>query len=445
MKEIGSKERDHLMLFAQSDSHLRSFMPRRSSLVPDLVTRLLLESGVVISDSQFLSSAEIASDLRSTDRGLIWHGLRKGLIIPAFRAKGVGSFEQNRLQGVLPTTSIGVRDDSLEIAKRIDEAIERGPAKKITWPDGIGISFGKLMDEQFRRETVDSDSWGDKERKLWQQSRDLRNKYLDMGWQREPDPEVTGLRRSTIFVAMAEDLRFGGDPLDTAGIVRSVGRGQRAALRATLLWIDELYNYNQATRFRVRSSFPVSSGPGSLMTPGMLLKEPGRVPDPDDTKTYSHSVRWPGVKVLLGMPPDTLMGLRSGDYGEEYIYRLQDFRKPEKADKADKWDSLTRAMDAYADKICKEAGSEVRSALDVKHLLARNGMTIGIAVGGLTAGLAVIGTAGIAGVVSVIAGGLASVYLPVSEIVRDRRASAEVQLPVTSGKRGNLQIDLPAK
>jgi hypothetical protein len=164
MEEITSRALDHLMFFAQSDSHLRSFMPRRSSLIPDLAIRLMLESGVVIADSQFISSAEIASDLEKTNRGLIWHGLRRGLIVAAFRAKGVRSFKQNLQKGVLPTTSIGVRKDSQQLANRLDSAIKGRRTPKITWPDGIGISFGKLMDEQFRRESVDSDLWGDKEK-----------------------------------------------------------------------------------------------------------------------------------------------------------------------------------------------------------------------------------------------------------------------------------------
>jgi hypothetical protein len=108
-------------------------------------------------------------------------------------------------------------------------------------------------------------------------------------------------------VAMAEDLGFGGDPLDTAGIISSVDRGRRAALRATLLWIDDLYNYNQATRFKVKPSFPVSNGPGALMVPGMLWPGPSRTSDPDEIEIYSHPVRWPSLKVLRNVPPDTLL------------------------------------------------------------------------------------------------------------------------------------------
>lgn len=440
MYEITGEKRKQHMLFAQSDSHLRSFMPRRSSFAPDLLTRLMLEPGVVIADSQLLSSAEIANDLRQTNRGIIWHGLRHGLIVPAFRAKGIQSFEENFQKGVQPTTSIGVREDARQLAFILDTAIKGKRTPKITWPDGIGISFGKLMDEHFRSAAIDNDLWGDKEKKLWQQSQDLRNKYLDMGWQREADPAVTGLRRSTIFVAAAEDLGFGGDPLDTAGMVGSVDR-RRAALRATLLWIDELYNYNQATRFKVKPSFPVSNGPGALMMTGMLWPGPGRSSDPDETEIYSHPLRWPSIRALRRISPDTLLSLRSDEYGDTYINSLKDFR----LDPGDQtWDALTLAMDAYAEKVCNAAESEVHSILDVKHFRSRNGIAAGIALGGVAGGL-VFGTAGIAGVVSLVVGGLAAVYPPVDEYVRDKVSGAELEVTVTSGRRENVRIDLPAK
>lgn len=444
MYEIIGKQRSQHMLFAQSDAHLRSFMPRSSSFVPDLLTRLMLEPGIVIADSQLLSSAEIASDLRRTDRGIIWHGLRRCLIVPAFRTKGIQSFEQNFRRGVIPTTSIGVRADAEQLARRLDTAIKGQRTPKITWPDGMGISFGKLMEQNFRREAIDSDLWGDKEKELWRQSRDLRNKYLDMGLQREPDPAVTGLRRSTIFVAMAEDLGFHGDPLNTAGMVDSVDKQRRAALRATLLWIDELYNYNQATRFKIKPSFPVSNGPGALMMTGVLWPGPSRPSEPEEIEKYSLRLRWPSMKVLRRISPDTLLGLRSDEYGCVYMDSLQDFRDNPNDNT---WDALTLAMKAYAEKVCKAAKSDVHSTLDAKHFRSRNGIAAGIALSGVAVGLAV-GTAGIAGVISLVAGGLAAAYPPVGDFVRDQKAGAEIKVPVrgrASGKRGNVRIDLPAK
>lgn len=211
MYEITSrKELSRLLYFAQSDSHLRTFMPGQSSYTSDLTNRLMLEPGVVILDSLFITSEEIARDLKEAHRSFTWHGLKRGLIVPAFREKSAGSFRDNYEAGIVPTTSIGIRKDVQELVSRLDAAIKGERTPKITWPSGVGISFGNVIEEQFRRGSIDSDQWGPKEIELWKQSHDFRTRYLDMAWEREPNPEETGLRRSTIFTTIASDLGFQG-------------------------------------------------------------------------------------------------------------------------------------------------------------------------------------------------------------------------------------------
>ena len=48
-----------------------------SSLVSDLATRLMLEPGVVITNSLLMASAGIASNLEKSHRSLVWHGLKR--------------------------------------------------------------------------------------------------------------------------------------------------------------------------------------------------------------------------------------------------------------------------------------------------------------------------------------------------------------------------------
>lgn len=444
MYEItSSDELGRLLYFAQGDSHLRTFMPQKNSLIPDLATRLMLEPEVVIPDSFFMTSAEIANDLEKDNRSLIWHGLKRKLIVPAFREKNVESFEDNHERGVVPTTSIGIRKDARAIAVNLDAAIDGESTPRITWPDGVGISFGKLLDEQFRRESIDSALWGDKGIALWKQSADLRNKYLDMGWQYEKDPKVTGLRRSTLFTVIAADLGFRGDPLDTAKLVASVNKRRRAALRAVLLWIDELYNYNQASRFNIKSSFPVATGSGALMVPALLWPGPGRVSDTSDVKEYSHTIRWPSRAMLSSVSPDRLLGLRTDQYGAEYIAKLKQFRG---APSEKNWRVLEVAVSGYAEKVCEAVGSEVHTGIEAKHFVAANGITIALTLAtAATGGLALAGVAA-AGIITLITGALASMYIPVNEIAKKKGpADGELTLTGTSGKRGDVRMDLPTK
>ncbi|HUC26891.1 MAG TPA: hypothetical protein VMA73_29690 [Streptosporangiaceae bacterium] len=445
MHEIASaSERGHLLYFAQGDSHLRTFMPRRSSLVSDLMNRLMLEPGVVILDSLFLTSDEIAQDLKKPARSPIWHGLREGLIVPAFREKGVDSFEENYRQGIVPTTSIGIRDDAPEIVSTLDVAIKGKHTGKLTWPAGIGISYGKLITEQFGQESNNSDSWGVKQIALWKQSHDLRHKYLDVAWRHEPNPKQTGLRRSTILTAIATDLGFDGDPLDTAGLVGSADKARRAALRATLLWIDELYNYNQATRFKIKPSFPVATGSGAHMMPDLLWPGPKQVPDTAGVKVYSSTIRWPNPKMLSSASPDVLLSLRADKYGADYIASLKEFRG---APNDQNWQVLDAAANTYAERVCKAVASDVDFGMQISHFVADNGITIAMALAAAAGGgLALAGAGVAAGIVTLISTFVGTAYVPVAAITKGVRGRyGEVTLTGTGGKLGQIRMDLPTK
>ena len=440
---VDTSQRDRLLYFAQSDSHLRTFMPQQSSFRSDLATRLMLEPGVVILDSLFITSEEIESDLEKLNRSLTWHGLKRELIVPAFRENGVDSFEENYRLGIIPTTSIGIRKNAPKIVSQLDAAIKGTRAPKITWPDGIGTSFGELINEQFTRESIDGIGWGNKEKELWKQSHDLRNRYLDLAWQREPNPKETGLRRSTIFTAIAADLGFAGDPLDTAGIIGSTDKRRQAALRATLLWVDELYNYNQASRFEIKPSFPVSKCSGAQMLPHLLWPGDDRASGTSEIEVRSQTIPWPSRRKLSNVSPDILMGLRTDEYGQAYIARLNEFREdPSEVN----WQDLRFTAQAYAEKVCKTVGSEVQSGMQISHLIAPNGITIALALAAAaTGGLALAGV-GAAAIICLISTAIGSVYIPVNDITKkDRNKDGKLTMTATGGKQGEIRMDLPTR
>lgn len=60
MHEIPGNERAHLLYLSQIDAQLTTFTNRSVSFFPDLVNRLLPESGAVITDVFFFISPEVA-------------------------------------------------------------------------------------------------------------------------------------------------------------------------------------------------------------------------------------------------------------------------------------------------------------------------------------------------------------------------------------------------
>ena len=340
-----------------------------------------------------------------------------------------------------PTTTVGVRNDDREIAIKLDAAISGRDTPKITWPDGVGVSFGRLINSEFSRQSSGSDLWGDNERSLWDISRSLREKYLELGWQEERDPAVTGLRRGSIFAAMAKDVGFQGDPADTNAIIDRVARDKRNALRATILWIDELYHYNHASLFRVRPSFPVSAGSGALMLPGLLWRGPERMSESSVIQTYSHSIRWPSRSMIEGASPDKLLGLRDDEAGRSYIQHLTKFRA-EPNDTA--WEALTAAADNYASKVCGVVSSEVHSGLEMRHLVARSGLSVGLIAAGIAANDASSYIHSLpARIASAITTAVAALYLPMDQFFKVRAASRESVIALTGNRDGKVQVDLP--
>jgi hypothetical protein len=258
---------ERMLFLSQSDNHLRTFMPKKASLMPDLARRLLLEPGVVIPDSYFITSTDMANDLKKTGKSWVWHGLRKGVIVPAFREKEVDSFVENHQRGVKTTHPLGVRDDAHDLNVSLDAAFQGSNTRQlITWPDGMGIAFGKLVNSAFTRESDSISRWSLEDAGLWRKTRDLRAKYVEAAWKLQKDPDTEGLRRASIFRAMAADLGA-GDANETPKLIASAPRRDRTALRATILWVDELYNYNHASRMQVRPYFPVGRAAGAHMMP----------------------------------------------------------------------------------------------------------------------------------------------------------------------------------
>ncbi len=435
-------ERGRLLYLSQIDAQIQQFMPRNSSFIFDLSTRLLLETGVVVTDVYFFISEEVAAEISRRNKSWIWNGLKRGLIVPAFREKGISTFEENRFRGVRQTTTVGVREDDREIAIRLDAAISGHDTPKITWPDGIGISFGRLVNSEFNRQSSDSDLWGERENSLWEISRPMREKYLELGWLAERDPAVTGLRRGSIFAAMAKDVGFEGDPSDTRSIISSVAPEKRDAMQATVLWVDELYHYNHASLFRVKPSFPVSAGPGALMLPGMLWGGPKRMPEASVIHAYSHSFRWPNRGMMERASPDRLLGLRDDEAGLSYINCLTKFRaEPNETT----WEALAAAVDSYAEKVCSTVSSEVHSGLEMRHLVSRSGLSVGLIAAGIAASDASTYIHSVpARIASAITTAVAALYLPMDQFLKVRKASRESVVDFTSDRNGDFQVDLPS-
>jgi hypothetical protein len=446
MPEItDAAERASLLYLAQGDAHLRTFMPKQNPLMPDLANRILLGPGVVISDSYFITSAEIANDLGEVDNSWTRWGLRRGLIVPAFRQPDVETFKEN-LQGIERTKLLGIRKDADETIDKLDAAFSGDHTRSITWPDGMGIWFGKLMNEKFKSKVVDPKLWTNEHNKLWKQTLDLREKYVEMGWKRQPDPDTEGLRRASIFRALADDVGFRGDATDTNGIIASAPRSRRKALRAVILWIDELYSYNQASQFKVKSYFPVGKGDGALMMSSLVWDgSTGSASGPPDDKPqqrYDHSFQWPSDRMLRDASPDTLLGIRTDEPGQAYADSMKKFHdNPSGAT----WENFRSASNIYSRKICEAVRTDVESGRKVRYDKIDLGLPVGIGATAVTTDLVLLaaGLPPVVTVVSLVSSTLISASVPIRKLITQKANRKTTTLRPKGERTGQIRIDLP--
>jgi hypothetical protein len=435
MDEVGD-ERAEFLYLSQIDVGMVGFMRHRKTLIADLVTRLLLESNVVITDSFFFTSRDVLADIERSESWIL-RGLRRGLIVPAFRAVNVGSFEDGWVRGGFQS-SLGVLSDGGRIANALDNAIGSHTAPRITWPDRVGASYGELMNRQFAGDVAE-DALPDSMRSgLWRETRDMRRKYLELAWQRSDDRELNGLRRADLYTVIAKDVGFDGAADDMQKVIGRADPDKRDAVRATLLWVDELYHYNHATRFRVRPSFPVSNGPGALVIPELLVAKPGRAGDSGSAWAYSHGVRWPSRDALRAADPDTLLGLASDEIGRAYHNWLSTFR----AQRTDAtWYEFTRSADRYSEEICNAIGPVIETALQIRHIVGPDlALRPVLTAGGITGPEPGPASTAIAS----MSDDSATLYTPTDDFERATRGAgiAEIPLQFRASETGDFRVDL---
>ena len=446
MHEIPSNEREHLLYLSQIDAQLTTFTSRSASFFPDLINRLLLESGAVITDVFFFISPEIADDLRREDQSWIFHGLRRKLIVPAFREKGVHSFRENWERSGM-SNNMGVIGGGENTLLQLDAAVRDRGTPRITWPSRVGVSFGKIIDREFRRDSVDTDLWRGEQFRLWDKTKGLREKYLELGWQQVRDRDQHGLRRADLHAAIANDVGFRGkSPADTAAVIACADSNMRESLNSIYLWIDELYHYNHADRFQVKPSFPITTGPGAMMLPGLLWKGPANSPKISETWMYRHAITWPSSSALQRTSPDWLLGLRSEGPGKAYEEALNKFRKnPDD----ENWHSFKVSANSYAKLVCKAVGSQVSDQLEIRHLVANKGLSLGTVLASTVGDFV---AHGFVHEVSLVTSAVGTMYIACDAFRAARATTGKVQLAIegrttkakAGGRKGEVKFDMPA-
>ena len=348
MRELTLTDRRELTFFPQGDEQLTPFLDA-TAFERDLIGRMMLEPGVVLTDVYFLISRAIQRDLSKGPESWIHQGIKHGIVVPAFRSSGTDF--STLLEEINQMNLVGVLSDAGTYAAMLHQLDSTG-GPRITWPEMVGVSFDTLLTEYLIRHDEppgDSDEWSE----IWARTRYLRTELLPEAQGSEENRQEAGVRRSTILRVIAKHLDFKGDPARTNDLLEAAPRDatlDRRALSAFLLWVNELYHHNHASRFRVRPSFPVARAEGAGAVPKLLWETIDQSRWLDTSAQLNPLLfEWPSASVMVRAQPSTLLQIRADEPGLEYLAALGRFRAEPTEDT---WNALGIYLTAYAQRVC---------------------------------------------------------------------------------------------
>ena len=351
--------------FSHADPRLEDYIQQKQ-FKQALISRLLLEPGIIIPDVFFLTSKRVSEDVLSP-HSWIMAGLRHKLIIPATRNSDVDL--SSSFQEIFDSKTIsGAHKNTVNVRESLHyiDASER-----IIWPKGVGVSYRDTLKKFL---ATDDSNWLSSlksyERELWERSADLRYGCIERALELSPGVDEHGIRRSDMYRALAEAVRFDGETTLTQQILfkaREMGLGREAS--ALHLWISELYEYNQAKSFEyARACFPVAGVPGAGVLANRLENSKPVKNNPIFDVNYEDHFAWPRTSRLLETDPEEILRVRVELEGIEYFQRLKRFRsQPNDAT----WGQLSRALTEYGHALCavtNDNSSRIWTKFGPRHL-----------------------------------------------------------------------------
>ncbi|WP_226355090.1 hypothetical protein [Pseudonocardia sp. ICBG601] len=446
--ELTKEERNELIYYPQADAQMNEFIPATEFKI-DLINRLMLEPGILVTDIFFFISRRVEQEIARGNESWITSAITKKLIVPAFRSPDV-NFETVLRE--MRQDIVGILQESGGLAGILDDSVvSDGP--RVTWPARMGVEFRSLLVKHLM--TAEPPEGDDGVTSIWQSIERYRIGILGDAIDSQSDPEANGVQRGVILRKVAEDLDFKGDPSDTRDLLTAAwvdgGRRRQRELSTFLLWVNEIYHFNQATQFSVRPSFPVENAPGAGIIPAHLWRTEdvaAKIPTlPIDVSFDPIIVPWPTKSMLLRADPVELLAIRTGSNGEDFVRRLEKLRTEPSEDN---WYRTKVSLGSYARAVCQHFGNvESGMSMELKTVAARQKLIGQLGTTSTALGTTILSAAGNPATFWLsIAGTVLSIVSPVVDYRLARSQAARVNSRANARLRAipgrTFEVDFPA-
>lgn len=321
-----------------------------------VLTNILFYGILVIPDAFWFMSEHLRKEiLLATDENWILAGLRAGLILPWFRRKVEGSFQEAH-EVIREQDIVGLVEDSDVIAKMLDQHIKESSTYRFGhWPKRL---VGKGFYEQVLESLCKNDPPvpGPNVGRIWKQTATWRQDCVEEALDRTTDGT---LRRGELLDVVGRKIGWSSREKvrNAAVLLQAAPREERRLLRYYLHWVNQCYQINQANAFRLECSLPSGSSYEQL---GAFALFPGG-DEPRSYETLSVTISIPRIgNILRRMHPSNIFEARLSEEGKHYFRCYTKWREePSEAHANEVLDALS----AYAERMRREylvpSGEEV--------------------------------------------------------------------------------------
>jgi hypothetical protein len=305
---------------------------RKSVLERSLLSNLLFETAVLIPDVFYFISGGLAEHIRAAidenRESLIGASVAEGVAISAFRDADCDDFDKayktvrdTGIRGLLPPEACKQIVRQLDISARSGK--ESQEFSSISWPtESVGAMYEQRLTAFLQPEGDAHPTEDPQIIKLWNNTRHWRSESLDNAKVRDS----SGFRRGSYMAALGDSVGLRGAPVDDiCQLFNEVRDPERLlALKVLCYWMNECYSYNQARAFGVMPNFPNFHPKLSQVMLASL--EPSGADTTTGITETTITERIPPPRVLLGMDPRKLIGVRKQTAGAEYFAALSEWR-----------------------------------------------------------------------------------------------------------------------
>lgn len=352
----------HYCLFNSADYCLSPYI-NKEIFNESLLLNILFQEKILFHESFYFDSSLLAEHLgeKKGEMSLFELATRKGIIIPAFRNRSVGSLSEAEV--IMKQENVYGKNYELlrpfmtkhisNLKSAVDDCLKSNRA--YYWPEDTNSAMGfyNAITTYLQRDSV-PDYVTDCDRiqmfeRVWNKTVPWRYEVTEKAFERSKSKGVNGLQRADLFWAIGQHLGFKEDNISVSVnelINACQDKEKKLAMEIYLKWVTQCHHIGQAKAFSASINFPVYNIETDFII-DTVMRSPLDNP-PEANEGFRCEVYLPKMEELMRVDAKELVSIRN-DLGNGYLYSLKQWNNnPSERNQQD----VIRDLENYCEQIC---------------------------------------------------------------------------------------------